>query len=79
MVVLHMVSGPGRLTRLCSHGGSRWVRAASVFAHVAIRPDKARPLLPIISKFPAILTLGVPLSGKTRQVVARPLHRVAFE
>jgi len=55
------------------------VRAASVFAHVAIRPDKARPLLPIISKFPAILTLGAPLSGQTRQVVARPLHRVAFE
>ena len=46
------------------------VRAASVFAHVAMRPDKARPLLPLIRTFPAILTLGARLSGKITQVVA---------
>jgi len=46
------------------------VRAAAVFAHVAMRPGQARPLLPVLRRFPAILTLGARLSGKTRQVVA---------
>jgi hypothetical protein len=46
------------------------VWAASIFAHVAMRPDKARPLLPVIRRFPGLLTLGARLSGKTTQVVA---------
>ena len=57
--------------------GAAWVRhfaprvgAAAVFAHVAMRPGKARPLLPVLRRFPALLTLGARLSGKTRQVVA---------
>ena len=67
----------GHLDAIGSEYGAAWarcfaprVRAASVFAHVAMRPDKARPLLPIIRRFPAILTFGARLSGKTRQVVA---------
>ena len=45
------------------------VRAASLIAHLAMRPDKTRPLLPIIKRFPGILTLGAQLSGKTKEVV----------
>lgn len=51
---------------------ARRVRAAALFAHLAMRPQQARPLLPILRRFPAILTLGARLSGKTRDVIARP-------
>ena len=47
---------------------ARWGRVA--IAQVAMRPGKTRPLLPVIRRFPALLTLGARLSGKTRQVVA---------
>ncbi len=47
------------------------IRAASVFAHVAMQPNAAA-LLPIVERFPAILTFGARLSGKTRQMVAVP-------
>jgi flavin-dependent dehydrogenase len=49
---------------------ARRVRAAAVFAHLAMRPQKARPLLPLLRRFPAILTVGARLSGKTRDVIA---------
>jgi flavin-dependent dehydrogenase len=42
------------------------VRAAALFAHLAMRPGAARPLLPLLERFPAILTAGASLSGKTR-------------
>jgi flavin-dependent dehydrogenase len=45
------------------------VRAAALFAHVALRPQIGRRLLPVIERFPQLLTLGAQLSGKTRQVV----------
>jgi flavin-dependent dehydrogenase len=41
------------------------LRAAAVFAHVAMRPSSAYWLLPILRQFPATLTWGAALSGKT--------------
>jgi flavin-dependent dehydrogenase len=46
------------------------VRAAALFAQAATRPRIGRPLLPLIRRFPEILTLGACLSGKVRGVVA---------
>jgi flavin-dependent dehydrogenase len=46
------------------------VRAAALFANVATRPRAARLLLPLVRRFPATLTLGAHLSGKTRVLVA---------
>jgi flavin-dependent dehydrogenase len=51
---------------------ARRVRAAALFAHLAMRPQQARPLLPILRRFPAILTFGARLSGKTRSVLPHP-------
>jgi flavin-dependent dehydrogenase len=45
------------------------VRAAALFAHVALRPQLGRRLVPVIARFPRLLTFGAQLSGKTRQVV----------
>jgi hypothetical protein len=47
---------------------ARWGRVD--IRQVAMRPDKAWPLLPVIWRLPALLTLGARLSGKTTQVVA---------
>jgi flavin-dependent dehydrogenase len=46
------------------------IRAASVFAHIAMRPNLVTMLLPIVEAFPQILTLGAQLSGKSKQLVA---------
>ena len=46
------------------------VRAAALFANLATRPRAARLLLPLVRRFPATLTLGTQLSGKTRVLVA---------
>jgi 2-polyprenyl-6-methoxyphenol hydroxylase-like FAD-dependent oxidoreductase len=51
---------------------TRRVRAAAFFAHLAMRPQQARPLLPILRRFPALLTWGARLSGKTCDLAARP-------
>ena len=48
----------------------RRVRAAAAFAYLALRPRIGRRLLPIIERFPQVLTFGAQLSGKTTQVVA---------
>ena len=44
------------------------IRAASLFAHLPMWPSSAR-ILPVIKRFPEILTWGARLSGKTTQVV----------
>jgi flavin-dependent dehydrogenase len=44
------------------------IRAAATFAHLAMWPSAARAL-PIIKRFPEILTWGARLSGKTTQLV----------
>jgi menaquinone-9 beta-reductase len=66
---MRCVKRRGRRVAWARHFAPR-VWAASIFAHVAMRPDKARPLLPVIRRFPGLLTLGARLSGKTTQVVA---------
>ena len=48
------------------------IRAAPVFAHLAMRPPAVAALLPILKLFPRILTLGARPSGKSTQVVAAP-------
>jgi flavin-dependent dehydrogenase len=45
------------------------IRAAEVFAYVAMRPWMVAILLPLLKWFPAILTYGATLSGKINQVV----------
>ncbi|HXJ03236.1 MAG TPA: NAD(P)/FAD-dependent oxidoreductase [Micropepsaceae bacterium] len=44
------------------------IRAAAAFAHLAMWPSAARAL-PIVKRFPEILTWGARLSGKTTQLV----------
>ncbi len=46
------------------------LRAAALFAQVVLRPQVGTRLLPIIERFPRVLTFGAELSGKTRQVVS---------
>ena len=42
------------------------VRAAAVFAFLALRPKVAALALPLIARVPPILTFGARLSGKTQ-------------
>lgn len=42
------------------------IRAAALFAQLAIRPQAVALLLPIIKQFPGILTYGAKLSGKVQ-------------
>jgi flavin-dependent dehydrogenase len=42
------------------------IRAAAVFAHLAMRPGAVWALRPLLKGFPDILTLGARLAGKTR-------------
>jgi flavin-dependent dehydrogenase len=44
------------------------IRAAAMFAHLAMWPGAAQ-VLPIVKRFPEILTWGARLSGKTTQLV----------
>jgi flavin-dependent dehydrogenase len=44
------------------------IRAAAAFAHMAMWPPAER-VLPLIERFPAILSWGATLSGKTAQLV----------
>ena len=46
------------------------LRAAALFASIAARPAAAGLALPLLRRFPEILTLGAQLSGKTRTLVA---------
>ena len=45
------------------------IRAAAAFAHLAMRPHATAAALPLIQRFPRMLTWGARLSGKTMQVV----------
>jgi hypothetical protein len=47
------------------------VRWAAVFAQVAMRPDRARPLLPLLRTAPSLLTIAARLGGKVRSLDAR--------
>jgi flavin-dependent dehydrogenase len=42
------------------------IRAASVFAHLAMSPVAAEVVLPFMKHFPQVLTIGAHLSGKVR-------------
>jgi len=46
------------------------LRAAALFAAIASRPSAAALAVELLRRFPAILTFGAQLSGKTRHVVA---------
>ncbi|MGH8715457.1 MAG: NAD(P)/FAD-dependent oxidoreductase [Burkholderiales bacterium] len=54
------------------------IRAAALFAHLAMRPGAAAMLLPALKLFPEILTLGAKLSGKAKQVITVPHPNVAL-
>jgi flavin-dependent dehydrogenase len=45
------------------------IHAAAVFAQFAMRPWAVDMILPVLKRFPSILTVGAKLSGKAKQVV----------
>ena len=51
---------------------SRRMRLAACFAHTAMRPGVAAPLLPLLRRAPVLLGLAARLSGKTRSAVTPP-------
>jgi menaquinone-9 beta-reductase len=52
-----------------SHFATR-IHAAALFAGLAMRPSSATLLLPLIRRFPKMLTWGAKLSGKTKSIDA---------
>jgi flavin-dependent dehydrogenase len=44
------------------------IRAAAAFAHLTMRPGTTALLLPVLRRFPELLTLGAQLSGKTKEM-----------
>ncbi len=64
--------GDGDLDAIGAAYAKRWrqnfaprIHAAALFAHLAMRPSAAILLGPLFERFPAILTFGATLSGKT--------------
>jgi flavin-dependent dehydrogenase len=47
------------------------IRLASIFAHAAMRPALAAPLLTLAYHWPGLLTLGATQGGKTRSIFTR--------
>lgn len=45
------------------------IRLAAVFAHLAMRPGASRPLLPLLQRWPGLLTSAARLGAKVRHVV----------
>lgn len=45
------------------------LRFAAVCAHLAMRPQMAAPLLPLLQRWPTLLTQGARIAGKVRQSV----------
>ena len=43
------------------------IRAAALFAHLAMRPAAATVLLPLLRRYPEIVTIGARLGGKVRR------------
>ncbi len=54
------------------------IRAAALFAHLAMRPGTAVMLLPVLKLFPEILTLGAKLSGKAKQMITVPRPNITL-
>ena len=50
------------------------VRFAAVLAQLAMRPDLARPLLPLLRAAPSLLTIAARLGGKVRPLHARRIE-----
>ena len=48
------------------------LRMAAAIAHLAMRPEATRPLLPLFQRLPDLLTICTRLSGKTANVIAAP-------
>ena len=48
------------------------IRVAALFAQLGSRPDLFAPALPLLERFPNILTWGAQFSGKATQIVAAP-------
>jgi menaquinone-9 beta-reductase len=46
------------------------MRLAACFAHAAMRPGIAAPLLPLLRRTPALLGMAARMSGKTRSAIA---------
>ena len=44
------------------------IRLAAVFAHLAMRPGVSRALLPLLQRWPALLTAGARLGAKVRRI-----------
>lgn len=51
---------------------SRRMRLAACFAHAAMRPDLAAPLLPLLRGAPALLGIAARMSDKTRSAMTLP-------
>ncbi|HEV2271968.1 MAG TPA: FAD-dependent monooxygenase [Steroidobacteraceae bacterium] len=51
---------------------ARRMRLAACFAHAAMRPGIAAPLLPLLRRAPALLAVAARVSGKTRAAVTVP-------
>jgi 2-polyprenyl-6-methoxyphenol hydroxylase-like FAD-dependent oxidoreductase len=45
------------------------IRMAAIFAHLAMRPRIAAALLPVLKRWPELMTLGAHLSGKVKQLI----------
>jgi flavin-dependent dehydrogenase len=45
------------------------IRAAALFAHLAMRPQTISLCLPVLTRLPTLLTLGASFSGKTRLTI----------
>ena len=45
------------------------IRLAAVFAHLAMRPGASRTLMPLLQRWPQILTASARLGGKVRRIV----------
>ncbi|HEY6516667.1 MAG TPA: NAD(P)/FAD-dependent oxidoreductase [Steroidobacteraceae bacterium] len=58
-------------SRWRSHFSGR-MRLAACFAHTAMRPGIAAPLLPLLRRAPSLLGLAARMSGKTRSAVTVP-------
>jgi flavin-dependent dehydrogenase len=48
------------------------IRAAALFAHLAMRPSAAQPIAALVERAPGILTLGARWSGKARSLRTYP-------
>ena len=71
--------GERRRLRIQQRYAARWrwhfaqrMRLAACFAHAAMHPDVAAPLLPLLRRAPILLGIAARVSGKTRCAVAPP-------